>query len=375
MSLEIRSIPLGGKLGPFLDVARVVYAGDASYVRPLDVDLARRLSPKHPYFQHGRGMCFVALDRGRPVGRITAHTNQLHLDRYGDGVGFFGTFDTVDDGAVASALLGRARDWLKQQGVRRIRGPITMNMAEEVGCLVEGFDTPPMLLMPHHRPYQGGLIEAAGLARTRTMFAWRYEGGNVPARALRGHAEIAALPEVRVRRITQRTLARDVLTLLDIYEDAWKETWGFVPVSDAEARHSASELRMVIVPELTRLIDIDGEPAAFCYALPNVNEAIRDLGGRLSPVGLAKLLYRLKVRGTKTARLVGLGIRSKYRHVRKYAALSAFLYTEMNRSGAALGYEWGELSYTDEANGPVNTGIKMMGGKIYKRYAVYEGDA
>jgi hypothetical protein len=245
-------------------------------------------------------------------------------------------------------------------------------MAEEVGCLVQGFDTPPMLLMPHHGPHQGALIEQAGFSRLRDFYAWRYTVGNVPARAKRGHDAIRALPEVRVRRIDLKNLQRDVAQLLDIYQDAWSDSWGFVRLTSDEARKIGDDLKLIAIPELTRIIDIDGEPAAMAYALPNVNEMIADLGGKLLPFGFARLLYRFKVKGPKSARLVGLGIRKKYRHIRKYAGLSAFLYAEMNQSSEKLGVRWGELSYTDEQNAAVNVGIKMMGGEIYKRYRVYE---
>ena len=372
MTVDVREIPLGGKLKPFLDVVDTIYAGDPSFVRALDLDTKGRLDRKNPYFSHGDGTNFVAYRKNRPVGRITAHTNRRHLERYQDGVGFFGFFDTIDDPEVARALIDRAAEWLRARGSRAIRGPLTLNMAEEVGCLVEGFDTPPMLLMPHHRSYQAGLIEQAGLSKVREMYAWRYTFGKIKPRALRGHESITQLPEVRVRRVDMKNLQRDVAQMLDIYQDAWSDTWAFVELTSEEAAKIGQDLKLIAVPELTRIIDIDGEAAAMAYALPNVNEMIGDLHGKLFPLGLPRLLYRLKFKGAKTARVVGLGIRQKYRNVRKYAGLSAFLYVELNRSGQKLGIEWGELSYTDEANAAVNTGIKLMGGEIYKKYRLYE---
>jgi hypothetical protein len=372
MTVDVREIPLGGDLKPFLDVVDTIYKDDPSYVRPLDLDVKSRLARKHPYFAHSEGTNFVAYYRGRPAGRLTAHINRLHLDRYKDDTGFFGFFDTVDDAAVAKALIDRAAEWLGARGIKKIRGPLTLNMAEEVGCLVEGFDTPPMLLMPHHRWYQGNLIEHAGLTGIRDFYAWRYTVGNVPPRALRGHESISKLPEVTVRQVDMKHLKRDVMTLLDIYQDAWDDSWGFVQLTREEAEKAGEDMKLIAIPELTRIVDIDGEPAAMAYALPNINEMIGDLHGKVFPIGLPKLLYRLKVKGPVTARLVGLGIKKKFRNVRKYAGLSAYLYTEMNRAGADIGLKWGELSYTDEANGPMNVGIKLMGGQIYKRYRLYE---
>ena len=273
---------------------------------------------------------------------------------------------------MSKALLDRAGHWLKARGMVRMRGPISLNINEELGCLVEGFDTPPMVLMPHHRPYQGGLIEKAGLTKLKDFYAWRYSVGDVPKRAVKAHEEIAALPEIQSRTVDMKNLENEVRIVMDVFNDAWMDNWGFVPLSEAELRKLASDLKLFLVPELTRLVSIDGEPAAFAIVLPNINEALRDLGGKLFPLGLPKLLWRLKVEKPKTARLALLGIRRKYRHVRKYAGLSTYLYVEMNRAGVRTGIQWGELSWTVEDNGPVNVGIKFMGGKIYKKYRVYE---
>jgi hypothetical protein len=159
---------------------------------------------------------------------------------------------------------------------------------------------------------------------------------------------------------------------MDIFNDAWSDNWCAVPFSEAELRKMSSDMKLLLMPELTRLVTIEGEPAAFAIALPNVNEMIKDFHGKLFPLGLPKLLWRLKVEGPKTARLALLGIRKKFRHVRRYAGLSTYMYVQMNRSGQRTGIKWGELSWTVEDNAPVNVGIKFMGGKIYKKYRVYE---
>jgi hypothetical protein len=372
MAIDIRTIPLGGDLRPFLDLVDYIYRDDPSFVRPLDLELKDRLSKKNPFFAHAEGTCFTAFRNGKPVGRVTAQIDHAHLDRHRDGAGFFGFLDTVDDADVSNALLARAGDWLKDRGMERMRGPISLNINEELGCLVEGFDTPPMVLMPHHRAYQGGLIEKAGLSKLKDFYAWRYSVGDVPRRATKAHDEIAALPELKARPVDMKNLENEVRIVMDIFNDAWMDNWGFVPLSEAELRKLAADMKLFLVPELTRLVSIDGEPAAFAIVLPNLNEAMRDLGGKLFPFGLPKLLWRLKVEKPKTARLALLGIRRKYRHVRKYAGLSTYLYVEMNRAGQRTGIQWGELSWTVEDNGPVNVGIKFMGGKIYKKYRVYE---
>jgi hypothetical protein len=371
--LEIRQIPMGGDVRDFLDVVSSIYAQDPAFIRPLDQDIKDRLNPKrNPLFDHAEGTIFLAYKGGRCVGRITATIDHEHLARHKDATGFFGFFDTIDDAEVARELLSRAEAWLRNKGMARVRGPISMSINEEVGCLVEGFDTPPVFLNPHHRPYQAGLIEKAGYAKLKDFFGWHYVVGDLNARARRGHDEISALPEVKSRTVNMKDVERDVEIIVDVFNDAWSENWGFVPATRNEVRKMASDFKLILEPGITRIVTIDGEPAAVAVALPNLNELARDLKGKLFPLGILKLLYRLKVQGPKSARLLILGIRKKYRHVRKYAGLSAFLYAELNDSGRKLGIEWGELGWTLEDNGPVNAGIRMMGAKPYKRYRVYD---
>lgn len=374
MPVEIRETPIGGKLRDFLDVVDYVYRDDPQYVRPLDFDLTQRLSSKNPFFQHAEGTTFTAYQNGWCVGRCTAQIDREHIARYHDDVGFFGFLDTVDDAEVAKALLAEASSWLSRKGMKRIRGPLSLNINEEMGCLVDGFDTPPMILMPHHRPYQGGLIEAAGLAKIKDVYAWRYTVGDVPKRAGKAMAEVEAMPEVKSRHVDKAHVARDIRIIMDVFNDAWSDNWAFVPLTEAELEKMASELKPILVPELTFITEIDGEPAAVALALPNVNEMIGDLHGSLLPVGWAKLLWRLKVKGPKTARLIILGIRKKFRGVKKYGGLSTCLYAKMHKAAASVGVQWGELSWTLEDNAPVNVGIKFMGGEIYKRYRVYQTD-
>lgn len=365
----------GAEFRDFLGVVDRIFEGDSHYIRPLDLDLKERLDPKkNPFFEHAEGTIFTAYEGRKCVGRVTAQIDKEHLDRHKDQTGFFGFLDTIDDPEVARALLARAESWLRQRGMKKVRGPYSLSINEEIGCLVDGFDDPPVLMNPHHRSYQAGLIEQAGYTKEKDVFGWRYEVGDLNPRVRKARDDIRAMPEVTSRPLSMKDLARDVAITLDIFNDAWSENWGFVPLTRKEAAKMQADLKLFLVPEITRIVTIDGEPAAVALAMPNVNELIPDLHGKLFPFGIAKLLYRLKVQGARSGRLLILGIKKKFRMNRKYAGLSLFLYAEMNDGGRKCGMSWGELGWTLEDNAAVNTGIRMMGAKKYKTYRVYTKD-
>ena len=364
----------GGRFNDFLNVVDGIYKGDSNYVRPLNLELKDRLSKKNPFFEHGEGTLFTAYRNGRCVGRCSASIDNLHISRYKEDTGFFGFFDTIDDPEVAQALVKEAKRWLTARGMKKVRGPLSLSMNEEIGCLVDGFDTPPMIMMPHHRPYQAGLIEACGFEKVMDVYSWQYNVGDVNKRALTALAAVEAMPEVTTRHVDMKHLERDIRIVMDIFNDAWSDNWGFVPLTESELRQMAKDMKLILNPKMTFITEIDGEPAAVALALPNLNEAIRDLGGKLRPVGLAKMLWRLKFRGPETARLMILGIKKQYRKQRRYAPLSLFLYARIHQGAKSCGVKMGELSWTLENNHPVNVGIKVMGGKIYKTYRIFEAD-
>jgi hypothetical protein len=375
MPIEIRELKAGAKhtLKDFLNVVDVIYKDSPYYVRPLDFDVSDRLDhKKNPFFEHADGSAWVAYRDGRPVGRITAQIDQEHLKVHKDDAGMFGFLDTTDDPEVARALLAEAEAWVKARGMKRLRGPMSLSINEELGCLVEGFDDPPMAMMTYHNRYQGGLIEQAGYGKLKDVYSWKYDVGQVPPRAQKAHDEVAAMPEVTTRLANPKKLTEELRIIMDIFNDAWSDNWGNVPITENELIKMSKDMSLILVPELTRISFINGEAAAVSIAIPNLNEVIRDLDGQLFPFGVFKMLWRLKVSGAKTGRLLILGIRKKWRHVRRYGGLSAYLYVEMNQSAHLLGMKSGELGWTLEDNAAINAGIRLMGGRIEKRYRLYE---
>jgi hypothetical protein len=373
MTIEIRNHTLGKDLDAFIQAPHIIFKDDPMWIAPLNFEITERLTPsKNPFFKHGEGTLFTAWKEGKLVGRVSAQIDQEHLKRYNDATGFFGFFDTINDEQVARMLIEAAGAWLRSRGMQRMRGPMSLSINEEVGLLVDGFDMPPMVMMGHSMPYQGALAEACGLTKIKDLLAWRYVVGDMPPRAVKAWEQIQDMPEVKIRSLRKDDLDKELRTVLDIQEDAWADNWGHVSLTEDEARKAVKDLGLVLNEELAMVAEIDGEAAAMCIAFPNLNEATRDLKGKLFPFGFAKLLWRLKVKQPRTARLFLLGIRKKYRHVKRYGGLSTALYVEISRRGKRIGIEWGELSWTLEDNRPVNLGIKAIGGKLYKTYRIYE---
>jgi hypothetical protein len=376
MSVEIRQHSPGRDsrdTDAFIRAGHVVFASDPHWVPPLNFDLKARLSPdKNPFFSRAEVMLFTAWSGNELVGRCSAQIDREHLRVHQDGSGFFGFFDTIDDQGVANALLESAAGWLRPRGVTRMMGPFSLYANEEIGLLVEGFEYPPMMFMAHSRSYQRALAEGAGLEKEKDLQAWRFDEPNLPPRAVRAWEEVQKMPEVRLRSVDVKHLDREVEIIQAIYNDVWLGKWAYVPATTDETVKLAEDLKLIVDPDIAFMAEVNGETVGLCIMLPNFNEAIADLHGKLLPFGFAKALYRLKLKHPASARLMMLGLREHIRKQRRYGGLSAAMYVETARRGFGKGYKWAELSWTREDDVPINLGIKMMGGTVYKRYRVYK---
>lgn len=373
MAIDVTPVQSSADRAEFIRLPWRLYRDDAQWIPPLKFDLRAKLDPKkNPFFHHAEAQLFLARRGGEVVGRISAQIDHEHLRIHGDKAGFFGFYESDDDPAIAKALFAAAEAWLRSKNMASARGPYSWNINDEAGLLIDGFDTPPMPFMVHSRPYYPALFEKAGYGKTKDLFAWKYQTGDYPERVKKAHDDFLKLPNVRIRQLDPKHIEREVRMVVEIFNDAWKENWGFIPWTEEEVVKLAKDLKMILDPRIALIAEIDGKPAAVAVAIPNLNEAIRDLDGNIFPFGLFKLLWRLKFRGVSSARLAMLGIKKEYRNVRQYAALSLAIYAEMNTRGKEAGYRFGELSWTLEDNGPVNTGIRVMGGKVYKVYRMYE---
>jgi hypothetical protein len=375
MSVEIRRHEPGHDTADFIHAGDVVYGNDLAWVSPLHMVIGDRLNPKkEPFYRHGEVALFTAHKRGRLAGRISATVDRTWLKTWHDATGHFGYFDTVDDVEVARALVGAAEAWLKQMGMRRMNGPMSLSANQEVGILVDGFEEPPQIDMAHSRRYQGSLAEACGLTKEKDLFAWRYEvHKGLNARTLQAWQKLRDTPEVHLRSVDLRHLRHELDVVMEIYNETWQGKWGYVPISAPELDKMAADLSLVIDPDIAFITEIHGKPAGMCIMIPNLNEAIADLDGKLFPFGWTKLLWRTKVRHPSSARLILLGLRESYRRqVKRYGFLSTAMYVDCAKRGREKGYDWAELSWTRDDDAPINLGIRSMGASVYKTYRVYQ---
>lgn len=366
--VEIIRIDSWRGLRTFLRFPWRIYAGDPAWVPPLLADQQQQFSAKNPFFRQAEVVAFLARRQGVPVGRIAAIWNRTHCETHGEPVGFFGFFECVEDGDVAGALLHVARDWLRGRGLRRVRGPVNFSTNDECGLLVEGYGRPPVLMMPYNPPYYAGLLEGAGLTRVKDLFAYLVEiPAGLPERVLHG-AAAAEGRGARIRPVEMRRFGEELEVIRSIYNEAWSQNWGFVPLTAEEMAFTGRRLRQLVVPELALIADLGGGPAAFMLVLPDYNQALKDLDGRLFPLGwLRFLVARRRIDG---GRLMVFGTRAAHRR----KGLDALLYREALRGLNRLRYSWCEISWVLEDNLLIDAAVSRWGGRRYKTYRIYEGD-
>ena len=361
------------ELEEFIRLPWRLYKGNPNWVPPLLMLQRQLFDPKrNAFFQHANIQLFLARRDGIPVGRISAQVDREHNRYHNERTGFFGFFESENDPEIAAALLTTAEEWLRERGMDTVRGPFNFSVNGELGFLVKGFDSPPVFLMTYSQPYYLEFVENEGYVKIRDLLAWRWERQPVPAGPPAHMAqELRARPEVTVRRASLRRFQQEVHTILDLYNDAWRENWGFVPATEAEAQQLARELKMIVDPDLVPFVEVDGAAAGVALALPNLNEAIHDLNGHLFPFGIFKLLWRLKVRRPRSGRLLLLGVKKEFR-TRRYAGLAYLLCDEIYRGATERGYRWAEFSWTLEDNKLINAIITKVGAEHYKTYRIYE---
>lgn len=371
-TISIEPVANGKQLDEFIASPWPLYQNDPNWVAPLVFEQKQRFSPqKNPFFEHARWKAWIARRGDRIVGRISAQIDQLHLDQYKDNTGYFGLIEAEDDAVTFASLFETAENWLRDKGMTRVRGPYNLSSNEECGLLVDGFQTPSFIMMGHAPPYYGPGVEAAGYRRARDLLAYTIRPDFEAPKVMLRLAEKAGA-KVKIRSLRRRHVKEDLEILRDIFNDAWSSNWGFVPFTKAEFADAGELLTKLADDDFMQIAEIAGRPVAMIFAMPNINEVIRDLNGRLLPFGWAKLLWRLKVRYPHSARIPLMGVRKEYHHLRLGPTL-AFLVIDAVRKGLIRrGITQVELGWILEDNDGMRNIIETIGGVAYKRYRIYE---
>ena len=373
-AIEIREVTGKRALHAFIRVPWSIYKDDPNWVPPLIAERKETFSPKHPFFKHASWCAWVAYRDGQAVGRISAQVDRLYLKQNDNKTGFFGLIEAPDDGEVFKALFITAENWLHNQGMRQIIGPFNLCINQDLGILIEGFDTPPYVMTGHSPPYYGPAIEACGYQPAQDILAYELDSETLTIPRVM-QALIARTGErIKVRNLDRKAKDSEMEVMRNIFNDAWQNNWNFSPFTREEFNAVGRELLMVVPDGFIQIAEIDGEDAAFCVLLPNINEVIQDLNGRLLPFGWAKLLWRLKVKFPKSARVPLMGVRQKYQNTRFGPALAYMTIKAVIDVGKAKQLERVEMSWILDHNHGVRNIIESIGGEITKRYRLYEKD-
>lgn len=369
--IEVRPAETGRAMRDFLHLPERIYAGDAAWVPPLLIEQKQRVYRNKPLFAHCEVARWVARRGGEAVGRITAQMDRMQPEVEGGKLGYFGMLEAVDDAAVFAALFGAAQDWLRARGAAQVRGPYNLSINEEIGLLVENFDTPPFIMMGHAPRYYGPRIEEQGLVGVKDLLTYLVQPDFVAPEVMTKLAERASR-RVTIRPFNRKDKAADFATMRDIFNDAWSDNWGFVPFTPEEFDETAKALTLLLPDDFIQFAEIDGRAVAFIAAFPNLNEMIHDLRGRLLPFGWAKLLWRLKVRGATSARVALMGVRKEHQYSRLGPTLAFLVIDAVRKAMIRRGVRRVEMGWILEDNDGMRHIIEEIGSTIHKRYRLYQ---
>lgn len=356
-------------LNRFIKLPWAVYEGDKNWVPPLVSELTFVLSERNPFFNHAEAAYFIARQNGTDVGRIAAIIDRNYINFHKEQTGFFGYFECMPDFHIAERLIDAASAWLRERGIEIMRGPMNPSTNDECGFLVEGHDSPPMIMMPY-TPYRYlDYMTDCGLNKAKDLYAYITNVDEVTAA---GRLERLAggvlnrMPELSVRQANMNRFEHELEVVKDIYNSAWTHNWGFVPMTDKEIESMAKRLKPLLIPELLLIAEVNGDPAAFFMAVPDYNQVLKKINGKLWPIGILKFLwYSRKI---TDLRVLTLGVKEQYRK----KGIEGLLYLEAFRAARKRGYKRAEMSWILEDNILTQRAAEMMGGKLYKKYRIYE---
>ena len=377
--ITIRPVKTKADRKAFVDLPFRLYADDPNWVPPLKSEALGLITPeKNGWFSHAKAQLFLAERGGRVVGRISAHIDTLALDMavdkgFGPGCGQFGLLDAEDKG-IADTLIATAEAWLRDQGMNRVIGPISMSIWEEPGLLIEGYDHPPTVMMGHAKPEYRGWIEDAGYRPVKQLMTYELDiTQEFPPIVKRIIQSGERNPRIVVREVDKSKFKEEVAIILAILNDAWSDNWGFVPLTEPEIDDVGVKLKPIVFNDLIRIAELDGKPVAFMITLPDLNEAIAPLKGNLLPSGWAKLLLWLRRPKVRTMRVPLMGVVKELQSSRMASQL-AFMMIEYIRRAAVTRYgaSRGEIGWILDDNQGMRSIAETIESHVNKVYQVYE---
>lgn len=367
--IQIKKVSSSKDLKAFIMLPFRLYKDDPNWVPNLISDDKKHLSPRHnPFFLHSEAELYLALKDGRVVGRISAHTNTRHNLTHKDKAGFFGFFECENDPEIAKELLDTAIRWNKTKGRDKIYGPFNFTINDECGLLIDGFDTPPMIMNTHSLPYYQKLLEAQGFSKAMDMYAYLSERAEMPERIERIAAAIEKRTGVKIRSLSadKKQRAEDIKTIFKIYAKAWEANWGNVPMTQEELEHLTKQLLPLADPKLVLIAEQDNEPVGFSLAMPNFNEVLKVMHGRINPITMIKAMIAQKK--ISSARVITMGVIDGYRQ----RGIDTLFYYYSYKYGLPKGLTKGEFSWVLENNTMMLRVAEMLDAVKYKTYRIYE---
>jgi len=345
-----------------------IYANYPNWVPPLLLDRKKLMDKeKNPFYKHAEAEFFLARRNGKIVGRIGAIVNHNHNKEHSENIGFFGFYESLDDQSVSDALVHTAKEWLKKHGVTAIRGPASPSVNDEYGLLIEGFDKPPVVLMPYNPPYYARLLEGAGFQKVKDLYAYLLSQKTVYSEKLERVSHLVKQREsITFRSLNMKDFANEVKRIKDVYNTAWQYNWGAVPMTDEEFDYLAKDLKPVVEPELVILAEYKNRVIGFALSLPDLNIALKhNKNGYLLPGLFCLMKYKKQI---NRARIIVLGVLPEYQK----SGAAAVLFYETAKRAQKLGYEYGEAGWVLEDNTMMNRSAEMLNAVRYKTYRIYQ---
>ena len=366
-NIEVVRVEKAKDLNRFIRLPWEIYKNDPNWVPPLMKDVKFKLDrARHPFFDHAKMDLFVAIQGDDVVGRIAAILDERHNKVHQEHTGFFGMFECIENYDVAHSLFSTAENWCRDQGMDRIRGPVNLSMNDECGFLLKGFDSSPVIMMTYNPRYYLDFCDRYGFVKAKDLLAFLKDEVGVVGRIANIVERVRQKENVVIRHIDMKRYVEEVEIIKDIYNAAWELNWGFVPMTSRDIDLLAQELKPILEPELVLFAEVDGRPVGVSMTIPDYNQVLKRINGKLGPISILKILYyRRKITGVRG---IAFGIKKEYQKT----GISTVLYYETEMACARLGYTWCEMSWNLEDNKMINNFDEAIGGKLYKKYRIVE---